>query len=46
LSSYGYLTVVASATELTFAFTEVKEDGTSSPFDKKITVNLANNTIS
>jgi hypothetical protein len=46
LSSYGYLTVVASATELTFAFTEVKEDGTSSPFDKKITVNLADNTIS
>jgi len=37
-SSYGYLTVVASKTKLTFKFTEVDAKGGKTPYDKVITV--------
>jgi len=45
-SAYGYLTVTASATQLTFAFTEVDVNGKKTPFDKKVTVTLATNKVS
>ena len=46
-SNYGYLTVMASKSELVFEFTEVSaQDGSKSSFDKKVTVDLATNRIS
>jgi predicted phosphodiesterase len=44
-SSYGFLTVTCTETEVDLSFTEVKEDGSSNPFDKKVVVDLKTNTI-
>jgi predicted phosphodiesterase len=44
-SSYGYLTVTASETQLIFNFNEVDEQGTKTPFDKTVTVELGSNSI-
>lgn len=45
LKGYGFLTVEASREELSLYFTQVFEDKTKKPFDKKVVVNLATNKI-
>ena len=45
LMGYGYLTVTATAQNLTLFFTQVDLNGLKSPFDKKIVVNLTSPTL-
>lgn len=42
---YGYLKVMASSKQLSFSFTQVDLTGAKKSFDKKVTVDLATNTI-
>ena len=45
LVGYGYLTVTANASQLSFFLTEVDASGAKKPFDKKLVIDLKTNKI-